>query len=111
MTAGADAAPSTGPRLASLWKPYRTELLLFAAAFLALASFSGPRFLRQSAAPHFIYQAKAFLDGRLDLDPQTLPNIGTGPVSGRTAGSGRGAPGRSAPPTAGTSASRPFRQW
>ena len=75
MTAGADAAPSTGPRLASLWKPYRTELLLFAAAFLALASFSGPRFLRQSAAPHFIYQAKAFLDGRLDLDPQTLPNI------------------------------------
>ena len=75
MTAGADAAPSTGPRLASLWKPYQTELLLFAAAFLALASFSGPRFLRQSAAPHFIYQAKAFLDGRLDLDPQTLPNI------------------------------------
>ena len=73
MTSGADAVPA--PRLSSLWRPYRTELLLFAAAFLALACFSGPRFLRQSAAPHFIYQAKGFLDGRIDLDPQTLPNI------------------------------------
>jgi hypothetical protein len=75
VTTGADTAPSAGSRLAGLWRPYRTELLLFGAAFLALACFSGPRFLRQSAAPHFIYQAKAFLDGRLDLDPQTLPNI------------------------------------
>lgn len=75
MTTGADVPAAPRPGLERFWRPYRTELLLFAAAFLALASFSGPRFLRQSAAPHFIYQAKAFLDGRLDLDPQTLPNI------------------------------------
>ncbi|HSP18767.1 MAG TPA: hypothetical protein VLQ79_04585, partial [Myxococcaceae bacterium] len=37
--------------------------------------FSGPRFLRQSAAPHFVYQAKAFLEGRVDLDPEVLPNL------------------------------------
>ncbi len=42
---------------------YRTELLLFVCSLFALACFSGPRFLRQSAAPHFVYQAKAWLDG------------------------------------------------
>ncbi len=31
--------------------------------------------MRQSAAPHFIYQAQAWLEGRLDLDPQILPNL------------------------------------
>ncbi|HZX40487.1 MAG TPA: hypothetical protein VFE93_01535, partial [Myxococcaceae bacterium] len=56
-------------------RAYRTELLVFACSLFALACFSGPRFLRQSAAPHFVYQAKAFLDGRLDLDPGTLPNL------------------------------------
>jgi hypothetical protein len=56
-------------------RAYRTELLIFFASFFALASFSGPRFLRQSAAPHFVYQAKAFLEGRLDVDPEVLPNI------------------------------------
>ncbi|HTS80504.1 MAG TPA: hypothetical protein VMH40_07890 [Myxococcaceae bacterium] len=56
-------------------RAYRNELLVFLCSFFALACFSGPRFLRQSAAPHFVYQAKAFLDGRLDLDPETLPNL------------------------------------
>ncbi len=56
-------------------RAYRTELLVFGCSLFALACFSGPRFLRQSAAPHFVYQAKAFLDGRLDLDPETLPNL------------------------------------
>ncbi|HEY8206415.1 MAG TPA: hypothetical protein VIG99_02965, partial [Myxococcaceae bacterium] len=61
---------------ARLWaSAYRVELLLFGAAFLVLASFSSQRFLRQSEAPHFVYQAKAWLDGRLDLDPRTLPNL------------------------------------
>ena len=56
-------------------RAYRTELLIFVVSFFALACFSGPRFLRQSAAPHFVYQAKAFLEGRLDLDPEVLPNL------------------------------------
>lgn len=54
---------------------YRIEVLLFAVAFVVLAGFSGQRFLRQSAAPHFVYQAKAFLEGHIDLDPMVLPNI------------------------------------
>ena len=54
---------------------HRLELLLFLGTFFVLACFSGPRFLRQSDAPHFIYQAKAWLEGRLDLDPQVLPNL------------------------------------
>ncbi len=54
---------------------YRTELTIFLGCFLLLACFSGPRFLRQSAAPHFVYAAKAWLDGRLDVDPADLPNL------------------------------------
>jgi hypothetical protein len=56
-------------------RAYRTELLIFVCSLFALACFSGPRFLRQSAAPHFVYQAKGLLEGRLDLDPQVLPNL------------------------------------
>ncbi|HMK74111.1 MAG TPA: hypothetical protein VK454_12275 [Myxococcaceae bacterium] len=54
---------------------YRTELVLFALSAFVLACFSGPRFLRQSAAPHFVYASKAWLDGRLDVDPADLPNL------------------------------------
>jgi hypothetical protein len=54
---------------------YRVEVVLFLVSFAVLASFSSQRFLRQSAAPHFVYQAKAWLEGRLDLDPQVLPNF------------------------------------
>jgi hypothetical protein len=54
---------------------HRVELVLFAASFFLLAAFSSQRFLRQSAAPHFIYQAKGWLDCRLDLDPRVLPNL------------------------------------
>ncbi|MGZ6130409.1 MAG: hypothetical protein ACXWLF_00190 [Myxococcaceae bacterium] len=73
----APARPQSTPEVAVLtWmRAYRTELLLFVCSLFALACFSGPRFLRQSAAPHFVYQAKAFLEGRLDLDPEVLPNI------------------------------------
>lgn len=55
-------------------KAHRTELALFAVSYLILASFSAQRFLRQSAAPHFIYQAKAWLEGRADIDQSVLPN-------------------------------------
>ena len=51
---------------------YRVELQLFAISLVALAALSSFRFLRQSEAPHFVYQAKALLEGRLDVDP---PNI------------------------------------
>ncbi|QSQ17991.1 hypothetical protein [Myxococcus landrumensis] len=63
---------------AMLWvwfAAYRVEVVLFAVAFVVLASFSSQRFLRQSAAPHFIYQAQSWLEGRLDVDPQVLPNL------------------------------------
>jgi hypothetical protein len=75
MTAPASERSAPAVALATWFRAYRTELLIFLCSFFALACFSGPRFLRQSAAPHFIYQAKAFLEGRLDVDPQILPNI------------------------------------
>ncbi|HTP26658.1 MAG TPA: hypothetical protein VMK12_13520 [Anaeromyxobacteraceae bacterium] len=46
---------------------HRLELCLFAASLAVLALFSGPRLLRQSHAPHFIYQADAWLHGQLHL--------------------------------------------
>ena len=70
---GSEALPRRDARAWLL--RHRTELLLFVGAFLVLACFSGQRFLRQSAAPHFIYQARAWLDGRLDVDPAVLPNL------------------------------------
>ncbi len=48
-------------------RAHRLEIALLAGSFAALALFSGPRFARQSHAPHFIYQADAWLHGRLDL--------------------------------------------
>jgi hypothetical protein len=53
---------------------YRVEVALFVVSFFVLSMFSGQRFLRQSAAPHFVYQAQAWLEGRLDVDAQVLPN-------------------------------------
>jgi hypothetical protein len=67
------AAPRAGLR--GWLEAHRTELLLFAFVYVALASFSAQRFLRQSAAPHFVYQAQAWLEGRLDVDPAVLPNL------------------------------------
>ncbi|HLL55477.1 MAG TPA: hypothetical protein VK447_18100 [Myxococcaceae bacterium] len=77
-SAPAEAARAQGPvRTAlQLWlSAYRTEVVLFAVSFAVLASFSSQRFLRQSEAPHFVYQARGWLEGRLDLDPQVLPNL------------------------------------
>jgi len=60
----------------SIWfSAYRVEVVLFLVSFVVLASFSSQRFLRQSEAPHFVYQSKAWLEGRLDLDPEVLPNL------------------------------------
>jgi len=75
---GTPLASGEGPLRAGmgLWLgAYRVEVLLFALSFLVLAGFSGDRFLRQSAAPHFVYQAQAWLEGRLDIAPDVLPNL------------------------------------
>ncbi|MCY1016364.1 hypothetical protein [Pyxidicoccus sp. MSG2] len=75
---GTTPAPSGGLPLNILrvWlSAYRVEVVLFLVSFVVLASFSSQRFLRQSAAPHFVYQAQSWLDGRPDIDPQVLPNL------------------------------------
>lgn len=74
----APAVPEQHPLVTAvkLWaSAYRIELILFVTTFVVLSFFSSQRFLRQSAAPHFVYQAQALLEGRLDIDPQVLPNI------------------------------------
>jgi hypothetical protein len=48
-------------------RAHRLEIALLAGSFAALAAFSGPRFYHQSHAPHFIYQADAWLHGQLHL--------------------------------------------
>lgn len=68
-----DGAAMTAVKLFA--SAYRTELLLFVVTAAVLASFSGNRFLRQSGAPHFVYQSKAWLEGRSDIDPLVLPNL------------------------------------
>jgi hypothetical protein len=54
---------------------FRVEIALFLGLFLALASLSSFRFFRQSEAPHFVYQAQAWLEGHQHVDPQLLPNL------------------------------------
>jgi hypothetical protein len=46
---------------------FRLPLLLFVGSFVVFCIFSGPRLLHQSFAPHFVYQADAFLHGQLSL--------------------------------------------
>ncbi|MFT3706306.1 MAG: hypothetical protein QM817_01440 [Archangium sp.] len=71
---GASSSPGAAPL--KLWlAAYRVEVTLFLVSFFALAAFSSQRFWRQSAAPHFVYQAKALLEGRSDIDPEVLPNF------------------------------------
>ena len=70
-----NAPQARGTPLRMFFTAYRVEVTLFLVSFFVLAMFSGHRFWRQSAAPHFVYQAKAMLEGRSDIDPQVLPNI------------------------------------
>lgn len=68
--------PSVSQSALRVWlAAYRTEVTLAVISFVLLAGFSAQRFWRQSAAPHFVYQAQAWLEGRLDIDVQTLPNV------------------------------------
>jgi hypothetical protein len=52
----------------------RVELLLFGFTLVAYALSSGSMFPRQSLAPHFVYQADAFLHGQLALTSRP-PNL------------------------------------
>ena len=60
-------------RGAALLAEYKIPLAITVGVFAVLAAFSWNRFLHQSKAPHFVYQAQAFLEGRLDL-PVDPPN-------------------------------------
>lgn len=52
----------------------RLEAALFLGSLALLAAFAGPRLLEPSAAPHFAYQAEAWLQGQLHL-AQPPPNL------------------------------------
>jgi hypothetical protein len=54
-------------RLGAALRRHAPELGLFAFSWLLLAAFSGPRLFHQSHAPHFVYQADAWLHGQLHL--------------------------------------------
>jgi hypothetical protein len=45
----------------------KPALTLATAAFIVLAAFAGKRFWLQSHAPHFVYQAMAFVEGHLEI--------------------------------------------
>jgi hypothetical protein len=71
-------------RPAAAWlRAHRIELALLAGSFAVLAAFSGPRFYRQSHAPHFIYQADAWLHGQLHLRVPPPDNNDWARVGGR----------------------------
>ena len=65
----APAGPPGWPRggLLPALRARRLELALLAGSFAVLALFAGPRLSRQSHAPHFVYQADAWLHGQLHL--------------------------------------------
>ncbi len=46
---------------------HRVPLFLFAAGLIVFAAVSGNRLTRQSSDPHFVLQADAWLNGRLDI--------------------------------------------
>lgn len=54
---------------------HRVELALFAGSLVAYAISSGGMLAHQSLAPHFVYQADAFLHGQLALTVPRPPNL------------------------------------
>jgi hypothetical protein len=65
--------PTLKESFRSFLRRNRIPLAVAVGAACILAAFSGKRFLHQSKAPHFVYQAQAFLEGRLAL-PVDPPN-------------------------------------
>ncbi len=47
---------------------YRPHILLFVLGLVVYGAVAGPRLAEQSANPHFVYQADAWLSGQLSLD-------------------------------------------
>ena len=74
QTPSPSAPPTLWPRLRRRLLGPGLPLLFGLCAFAVLALFSGHRFFHQSKAPHFIWQAQAFLEGSLALveDPPNL---------------------------------------
>ncbi len=71
----APSAPDlSSPLWARLAARYRVELVLFLFSFFAYALSSWGMFAHQSKAPHFVWQAEAFLHGQLALTSQP-PNL------------------------------------
>ena len=54
---------------------YRIDLALFAVSLVLYALSSGSLLSHQSLAPHFVYQADAFLHGQLSLTVRRPPNF------------------------------------
>ena len=54
---------------------YRIDLILFVASLAAYALSSDGLLAHQSLAPHFVYQAHAFLHGQLHLAVPQPPNL------------------------------------
>ena len=66
----ADRQSSAPPRAAQSWLDRRwAPFALYAFALAVLAAVAGPRIARQSSDPHFVYQADAWLHGKLAIDP------------------------------------------
>ncbi len=65
----ASSVPASGPwtNVGAFAKANRIAIGLFVVSYAVFALFSGFRFMHQSKAPHFVYQAAAFLEGHLDL--------------------------------------------
>jgi len=62
---------------------YRVDLILFVASLAAYAVSSGSLLAHQSLAPHFVYQADAFLHGQLALTVAQPPNLNDWVLLGR----------------------------
>lgn len=66
----ADRQSSAPPRAAPSWLERRwAPFALYALALVVLAGVAGTRIARQSSDPHFVYQADAWLHGKLAIDP------------------------------------------
>ncbi|MBS2027285.1 MAG: hypothetical protein JST54_05205 [Deltaproteobacteria bacterium] len=66
-TATPTAAADPRARLQAFLAELKTPLLFALGCGVVLAVFAGSRFGHQSKAPHFVYQAMAFLQGKLEL--------------------------------------------
>lgn len=65
----------SAPSLMARIRSFKVDAILAGCCLIVFAAFSGPRFLRQSAAPHFVHQANAFLHGNLSIPFRDIPNL------------------------------------